>query len=134
MTGGPVSGRFRLTSPTTALVLGVVLVLMAAEVPLARGARQSVNASGGSVPVWFSAAFGVAGFVVAWRKPRNPLGWVILAMVSTGPATTPTRPWPRSRPGCKNAVALDVVQDDLAGVVHQALELAHVSVWISPRS
>ncbi len=33
----------------------------------------------------------------------------------------------------KNAVDLDSVRDDLAGVVHQALEPAHVSVWISQR-
>jgi hypothetical protein len=33
----------------------------------------------------------------------------------------------------QDAVDLDTVQDDLAGVVHQALEPAHVSVWISPR-
>jgi hypothetical protein len=33
----------------------------------------------------------------------------------------------------KDAVDLDSVRDDLAGVVHQALEPAHVSVWISER-
>ena len=33
----------------------------------------------------------------------------------------------------QDAVDLDAVQDDLAGVVHQALEPAHVSVWISQR-
>jgi hypothetical protein len=33
----------------------------------------------------------------------------------------------------KNAVDLDAVQDDLAGVVHHALEPAHLSVWISQR-
>jgi hypothetical protein len=32
-----------------------------------------------------------------------------------------------------DAVDLDAIQDDLAGVVHQALEPAHVSVWISHR-
>ena len=79
MTGGAVPGRFRLASPATALVLGgLVLVLMAADVPLARLAHQSLNSSGGSTPVWFSAAFGVVGLVVAWRKPRNPLGWILL--------------------------------------------------------
>ena len=31
------------------------------------------------------------------------------------------------------AVDLDAVQADLAGVVHQALEAAHVSVWMSQR-
>jgi hypothetical protein len=33
----------------------------------------------------------------------------------------------------KNAVDLDAVQDDLAGVVHHTLEPAHVSVWTSKR-
>ena len=33
----------------------------------------------------------------------------------------------------QDAVDLDAVRDDLAGVVHQALEPAHVSVWISQR-
>ena len=33
----------------------------------------------------------------------------------------------------KDAVDLDSVRDDLAGVVHQALEPAHASVWISQR-
>jgi hypothetical protein len=33
----------------------------------------------------------------------------------------------------KDAVDLDSVQDDLAGVVHQVLEPAHVSVWMSQR-
>jgi hypothetical protein len=33
-------------------------------------------------------------------------------------------------PILNDAVALDSVQDDLTGVVHRALEPAHVSVWI----
>jgi hypothetical protein len=71
--------RFRLASPTTALVLGVlVLALMIADVPLAGLAHQSLNAAGGSVPVWITAPFAAAGFVVAWRKPGNPLGWILL--------------------------------------------------------
>jgi hypothetical protein len=35
--------------------------------------------------------------------------------------------------GLKDAVDLDSVQADLAGIVQQALEPDHVSVWISPR-
>ena len=31
----------------------------------------------------------------------------------------------------KDAVDLDSIRDDLAGTVHQALEPAHVSVWVS---
>jgi len=33
----------------------------------------------------------------------------------------------------KDAVDLDSIQDDLAGVIHQALEPAHMSVWVSHR-
>jgi signal transduction histidine kinase len=69
----------RLVSPATALILGgVALALMIADVPLAGLAHQSLNASGGSLPVWVSAPFAVVGLVVAWRKPGNPLGWIIL--------------------------------------------------------
>jgi hypothetical protein len=72
--------RFRLASPATALVLGgLALALMIADVPLAGLAHQSLAATGGSVPVWISAPFAVVGFLVAWRKPGNPLGWIILA-------------------------------------------------------
>ncbi len=76
--------RFRL-APVTALVLaGLVVAASIADVPLARLAHQSVFASGGSLPVWVSAGFGAVGFVVAWRKPRNPLGWALLAMAVFG--------------------------------------------------
>ena len=34
----------------------------------------------------------------------------------------------------KDAVDLDSVRDDLAGVVQQALEPAHLSVWVSRRT
>jgi hypothetical protein len=72
---------WRLASPGTAAVLGgLVLALEIAEPPLAGLAHQSVNNSAGSVPPWFSAAFAVVGLVVAWRKPANPLGWMIFAV------------------------------------------------------
>ena len=80
MTGTPVSGGWRLASPVTALVLGgAVVVLMAAEPPLASLAHQSLLSSGGSVPLPYSVIFAMLGFVVALRKPGNPLGWLILA-------------------------------------------------------
>jgi hypothetical protein len=58
---------------------GLALALMIADVPLAGLAPQSLAAAGGSVPVWVSAPFAAVGFVVAWRKPGNPLGWILLA-------------------------------------------------------
>jgi hypothetical protein len=79
--GGTRGATWRLASPATAAAAGAVLLaLEIAEPPLAGLARQSINASNGSVPVWFSAAFAVVGFVMARRKPRNPLGWVIMAL------------------------------------------------------
>jgi hypothetical protein len=69
----------RLGAPEAALVLGgLVLVLAVAAVPLARLAHQSLNASTVSAPVWVTAPGAVGGFVVAWRKPGNPLGWIFL--------------------------------------------------------
>jgi hypothetical protein len=53
---------------------------MAAEPPLASLAHQGLLASGGSLPLPFSAAFAVVGIVVAWRKPGNPLGWLMLGV------------------------------------------------------
>ena len=54
-----------------------MLALVIAAVPLASLAHQSVDASGGSVPVWVVAPFGIVGLVVAWRRPDNPLGWIM---------------------------------------------------------
>jgi hypothetical protein len=79
VTGAPATGGRRLASPVTALVLGAaVVVLMAAEPPLAGLAHQSLLSSGGSAPLPYSVIFAMLGFVVAWRKPGNPLGWLIL--------------------------------------------------------
>jgi len=76
-----VTGRSWLTSPVSVLVLsGLLLVLIAVDAPLARLAHQSINASSGSSPVWYTGAVGVLGFVLAWRRPRNPLGWMFLAV------------------------------------------------------
>jgi hypothetical protein len=84
--------RVRLGSTAAAVVLGgLVLVLAVAAVPLARLAHQSLNAANGSVPVWVEVPFAVGAFVVAWRKPGNPLGWIfltgaVLSMLSTDAA------------------------------------------------
>jgi hypothetical protein len=73
--------RFRPTPLAVVLVSGsLILLVMAAEPLLAGLAHQSLLASGGSLPLPFSAAFAVVGFVVAWRKPDNPLGWLILGV------------------------------------------------------
>ena len=66
---------------TAALALGVLLLaLFAADWPLSRLAHQTVNAGGGSVPIWVSAGFGIVGFVLARRRARNVLGWIFLGI------------------------------------------------------
>ena len=62
---------------------GVMLALLIAEFPLAVLARQNVGAGGGGGPIWLSVPFGVVGFLVAWRKPGNRLGWILLGLAIT---------------------------------------------------
>ena len=77
--------RFRLASPATALVLGgLTLLLIAAEFPFAGLAHLGVNSSTGGGQWWTYAPFTVVGFVVAWRKPGNPLGWCLLGLGVAG--------------------------------------------------
>jgi hypothetical protein len=73
--------RFRLASPAVALVTaGIMLALMVAEFPLAGLAHQSVGQGSGGAPLWFSVPFGVIGFLVAYRKPGNRLGWILIGL------------------------------------------------------
>ena len=90
MAPGPSARRFRLASPATALVTGAALLaLMIADFPLSRLAHQNMGAGGGGTPICFSAPFAVVGSVLAWRKPRNRLGWIFLGLAAPCP-------WPRT--------------------------------------
>ena len=82
MITAPAARRWRLVSPSTALVVGgLVLALMVIEFPLAGLARQNVLlAHGGSAPITASMPFWVIGLLLAWRKPDNPIGWLILGL------------------------------------------------------
>ena len=71
--------RFRLASPRTALALGILFAVVAlALVPLSLLAKQSPQVNGGEA--LGAVPFGVVGFVLAWRVPRNPIGWLFLAI------------------------------------------------------
>ena len=79
------AGRFRLASPAAVVVLAcLVLALVAAGWPLAGLAHLGVNASTGGLPWWSFAPFGVVGFVITWRRPRNPLGWCLVGLAVAG--------------------------------------------------
>jgi hypothetical protein len=68
--------RFRWASPRAAVAVGVVtLVLLVIGFPLAVLAKQpKVNQDILMLP------FAIVGFVVARKQPRNPIGWIMLAL------------------------------------------------------
>jgi hypothetical protein len=74
------SRRVRLASPTTALILGTVwLLIVIAIVPTAYLAHQlDFSALGGAIGVF--GPFGLVGVVIAYRPPRNAIGWILLAI------------------------------------------------------
>ena len=77
--------HWRLASQATLLILGgLVLAMLAAAGPFAGLARQNVNAGTDGSPWWSVIPFGVVGFVVAWRKPGNPLGWCLVGGTVAG--------------------------------------------------
>jgi len=81
MTGSAGALRSRLATPRTAVILGVlVLALAVLVIPLALLAGARGNGSGGGE--YLAPAFGVVGFLVAWRRPGNPLGWLLLGAVA----------------------------------------------------
>ena len=77
-TAGVTARRFRVVSPATATVLGVLLlVVVAAYVALAGLVHQLTTLNVGTTVAIISAYAGV-GVVVARRQPRNPIGWIML--------------------------------------------------------
>ncbi len=78
----PTAGRRHLAAPATILILGVVVVLAAAYVPLyilVSGVGAKVFGFPGGNTVG-SLAFAVMGVLIARRDPRNPVGWLLLAV------------------------------------------------------
>jgi hypothetical protein len=74
-----VNWLWRLARPATAWTLaGLVLLLIAALVPLSLTAGQFTLATGAlsAIPV----AFAAVGVVVARHRPRNPIGWLMLGL------------------------------------------------------
>ena len=71
--------RFWLASPRTALGLALVwLGFLVAAIPLAVLARQFVF--GSLVFLLLMAPFTLVGLLVAVKQPRNPIGWILLAV------------------------------------------------------
>ena len=79
--GAPGASRFRLASPTTAVVLaGFSLVLVAALTVLSLLTHDPQNdVAGEALGLAIAVPFAAVGFVVARRQPQNPIGWILLA-------------------------------------------------------
>ena len=71
---GLAAGRFWVPSPRLASLLGIAAVLLVGvAVPLTIVSR---NLSQGVVVL----PFGIVGYVVARRAPRNPIGWILIGL------------------------------------------------------
>src|ERR1700681_2194746 len=81
MTGSAeVAGRFRLATPTTALVLGLLtLLLEAVDVPL-EAQIHTLSFGNYGFQLVFIVPFTLVGVVVARREPHNPMGWLLMAV------------------------------------------------------
>jgi hypothetical protein len=67
--------------PATAWALaGLAVLSAAAMVPLSVAARQNPLAQGNATNVVVAGCFSVVGLVLAWHRPRNPIGWLMLAL------------------------------------------------------
>lgn len=67
----------RLATPGTAFALGIATILLAVAAVVFTAADHSFSAGdGGSIVL--IPGFGIVGLIVAWRQPRNPMGWVLL--------------------------------------------------------
>ena len=81
----PTGRRWRLASPATAVVLGVLALLaQAAQLVLEGLSHQLPTASSDiantAAGVAFVLTFTAVGVVVARRQPRNPMGWLLIAV------------------------------------------------------
>jgi ABC-type Co2+ transport system permease subunit len=83
---GDVTGRrWRLASPTAALVLGLLSLLalvavFALEIVSDLVSWSSTDVADSVTFVTFVVAFTAVGVVVARREPRNPMGWLLIAL------------------------------------------------------
>jgi hypothetical protein len=84
--------------------------------------------NGGQNVVVF-ASFATVGLILAWHRPGNPIGWIILAVGDLQGLAIDA-----FAARLQDSVDLAAVQADLASVVHRALEPAHVTLWMNNRS
>jgi hypothetical protein len=55
----------------------VLVIVAVAIVPLTLAAHELVDAA---FPLAFAPVFGAVGVIVAFRQPRNPVGWLLVGV------------------------------------------------------
>jgi hypothetical protein len=63
------------------VVGGLVTILVAAVIPLSVLARQGLPATAGP-QLAVAVPFAVVGLVLAWHRPGNPIGWLMVAVAA----------------------------------------------------
>ena len=100
------SRRSRLASPTAALVLGLFVALaLAAFAPILALARQLALGSFTPVAVFLPCA--AVGFVIARRRPSNPIGWLLLGGIGAGILGTDAGYYAWAAYGVRHGLPLD---------------------------
>ena len=80
-TSGRAAGLPFWARPATAWALaGLAALLAAALIPLSVMTWQNPLVQGNVSSVVIAACFAVVGLVIAWHRPRNPTGWLMLAL------------------------------------------------------
>jgi hypothetical protein len=72
-----VSWLLRHRRPSAWTLAGLTVLLAVALIPLSLAARQNPLTTGGPNVV-IGASFAAVGLVVAWHRPQNPIGWLML--------------------------------------------------------
>jgi len=70
--------RYRLASPTTATILGVLVLLAAVASLVADGLSHQLTFTNDGTTLTICGIYAAVGVVVARHQPRNPVGWFLL--------------------------------------------------------
>lgn len=146
MTAGPApvpAAGHRLTPRVLAVLLAALLLLFSAITIVQSAAAHQITlgsfntGAGLMLTLWVIAA---VGLVVAWHQPGNAIGWLLLAAPTSLAVTFASDGYDAAYRAGQHTLpvlgpaalvfALAAVRADLVSVTHQALEPAHVAVWL----
>ena len=74
--------RFRLLSPVTATVLGVLVLVLSVATLTLKGFDHQLTTSGTWSGIAIVVMYAGVGLAVARRQPRNPIGWLLLIFIA----------------------------------------------------